>query len=65
MPEGDREGTVDGIVEALEGGIVKVNFQLWIEEWHDDELTYDKRGDVWRAVGEGHVTDPPLIPTKS
>ena len=51
MPEGDREGTLDGVVESLDGAIVKVNFQLWVEEWHDDELTYDAKRDVWQAVG--------------
>jgi hypothetical protein len=57
MPEGDREGTLDGVVESLDGTMVKINFQLWVEDWHDDELTYDAKRDVWHAVGTGHVTE--------
>lgn len=61
-PDGDV--TAGGSVEAFGDGIVAVDFHLWAEEWQDDELTYDAKGDVWRAVGESHVTNLPLIPTK-
>ena len=57
MPEGDREGTLDGVVESVDGATVKVNFQQWVEEWHDDGQTYDAKQDVRRAVGTGHVTE--------
>jgi hypothetical protein len=36
MPEGDREAILQGIVESSDGAMVKVNFQQWVEERHDD-----------------------------